>query len=105
MSDQKQVIDQLANEIQKGIVKAGASIFVSLLIFYAVVSVVVGFANTFIATQTDIGRDSTDPAGGRSGMLVRTDALSGCQYLESAKGGLTPRLDVSGRQKCAGEGR
>lgn len=38
-------------------------------------------------------RDSTDTATERSGMTLRTDALTGCQYLESRTGYLTPRLD------------
>lgn len=42
-------------------------------------------------------RDDTDPAGGRSGMHLRTDALTGCQYLSEPRGGITPRVDRSGR--------
>lgn len=34
----------------------------------------------------------------RSGMSIRTDALTGCQYLESTKGGLTPRMDSNSKQ-------
>lgn len=43
-----------------------------------------------------IGRDSTDPADGRSGMALLTDAGTGCQYLKA--GGITPRLDANGHQ-------
>lgn len=46
-----------------------------------------------------IGRDSTDGYE-RSGMILRVDALSGCHYLESEHGGLTPRLGADGRQLC-----
>jgi hypothetical protein len=47
--------------------------------------------------------DSTD-AGyfERSGMRPRVDALTGCHYLETSGGGLTPRLDRAGRQVCGG---
>lgn len=43
------------------------------------------------------GRDSTDPEGGRSGLMIWTDALTGLQYLATPLGGLTPRLDSNGR--------
>lgn len=47
-----------------------------------------------------IGRDDSDPGewGSRSGVAVRTDARTGCQYLEALNGGLTPRIDSSGKQ-------
>lgn len=46
-------------------------------------------------------RDSTDAATGpRSGMVVRVDELTGCQYLRDERGGLTPRLDGAGRPIC-----
>jgi hypothetical protein len=46
-----------------------------------------------------IGRDDTD-GDARSGLKLRTDARTGCQYLESRGGGLTPRLDRNGRHVC-----
>lgn len=36
----------------------------------------------------------------RCGMKPRVDALTGCEYLETAGGGITPRLDASGAQVC-----
>lgn len=47
-----------------------------------------------------VGKDSTDPANGRSGLELRTDAMTGCQYLESSDGALTPRLGRNGKQVC-----
>ena len=44
-------------------------------------------------------RDSTDQQGWftpRSGLIVRTDNLTGCQYL--VDNGITPRLDKNGKQ-------
>lgn len=38
----------------------------------------------------------------RCGMKPRVDALTGCEYLETAGGGITPRLDASGAQVCRG---
>ncbi|MBC7602791.1 MAG: hypothetical protein H7255_09050 [Ramlibacter sp.] len=50
--------------------------------------------------MTPIGRDDTDPVGWgapRSGIKPRTDALTGCQYLQASGGGLIPRFDASGK--------
>jgi hypothetical protein len=50
--------------------------------------------------QTPLGRDDTDSGswgGGRSGMKVMTDALTGCQYLTVPGGGITPRLEGYGQ--------
>lgn len=46
-----------------------------------------------------IGKDDTDLPGWftrRSGLVVRTDNLTGCQYLVDH--GITPRLDKNGKQ-------
>lgn len=45
-------------------------------------------------------RDSTDSPSHRSGMRPRTDYGTGCQYLETSKGHLTPRMGADGRQIC-----
>ena len=48
-------------------------------------------------------RDNTDPpTGPRSGIAVRIDHLTGCQYLTDQRGGLYPRLGADGRQICGG---
>lgn len=47
-------------------------------------------------------KDSTDPVDGRSGLEIKVDALTGCQYLTTQKGGLTPRIDANGKQICGG---
>ncbi len=44
--------------------------------------------------------DDTDSASERSGLGLRTDHGTGCQYLESRFGGLVPRLDAAGRHVC-----
>lgn len=48
----------------------------------------------------DLGKDDSDSAESRSNMSVRTDHKTGCQYLESSKGDLTPRLQKDGTQMC-----
>ena len=45
-------------------------------------------------------RDNSDPIGGRSNMQVLTDALTGCQYLATQRGGITPRMDADNKQVC-----
>lgn len=47
-------------------------------------------------------RDDTDSHEKRSGMRPHVDALTGCQYLSTPGGGITPRLDAQGRHMCAG---
>ncbi len=47
-------------------------------------------------------QDDTDSYGNRSGLGLRRDHGTGCQYLESRFGGLTPRLGADGRQICEG---
>ena len=42
--------------------------------------------------------DSDSGPWSRSGLSVRTDALTGLQYLESRSGHLTPRLGPDGKQ-------
>ena len=46
----------------------------------------------------DPARDDSDPPGGRSGMMVLTDNLTGCQYLYRSS--ITPRMDSNGKQIC-----
>jgi hypothetical protein len=46
------------------------------------------------------GFDETDSPQERSNLGLRTDFGTGCQYLESSFGGLTPRLGADGRQIC-----
>ena len=63
-----------------------------------------GWVSVFIVlvgvlSATPIGRDDTDPGswGARSSLAPRTDSLTGCQYLETSRGGLTPRRDRDGK--------
>jgi hypothetical protein len=75
--------------------------FVGQIAFwYVVAAVVTSIANSYLAKHTDVGRDDTDPAHGRSDLRILTDHKTGCQYLAGSKGGLTPRLDQSGKHMC-----
>lgn len=44
--------------------------------------------------------DNSDRPPERSGLVVHTDALTGCQYLSTPRGGITPRLGT----ECFPEG-
>lgn len=44
--------------------------------------------------------DDSDNPPVRSGMRIKTDALTGCQYLLSFTGSLVPRMGGDGRQVC-----
>lgn len=69
--------------------------------------VAVAFAVTALAACS---RDDSDPPHGRSGLLIFTDHLTGCQYLarSSLNGGpepLQPRMRADGRQVCEQNGQ
>ena len=50
---------------------------------------------------SNIGRDETDgPGKHRSGLILRVDAGTGCQYLVNPKGGIIARADNTGKQIC-----
>ena len=45
--------------------------------------------------------DTDDEANGvRSGLIIRIDHGTGCQYLQTKAGNLTPRLNRNGRHLC-----
>ena len=67
---------------------------------YLCAMILTGLINRY----TDIGRDATDPPHGRSDMKILTDHETGCQYLAGGRGGLTPRLDSSGKPMCVKKG-
>lgn len=58
------------------------------------------FCLVFFYATGGFDYDSTDnaAAGERSGMVLYTDHLTGCQYVAPMFGGMTPRLDKDGNQ-------
>jgi hypothetical protein len=55
----------------------------------------------FLLQFLPIARDDSDGAWpNRSGLKPATDALTGCQYLKTWSGSITPRLDANGKQVC-----
>ncbi len=51
---------------------------------------------------TPLLKDDSDPEpwGWPSQLIPRTDHLTGCQYLETTRGAITPRLDHNGKHIC-----
>lgn len=74
----------------------------AVLAKYFMIGLAFVLAFTLLADWQRWGMDGTDDreTGQRSGMALRTDHGTGCQYLESAKGGITPRLDRNGKHYC-----
>lgn len=52
------------------------------------------------ATGTLPFQTHVDPDTGTAGLLVETDAATGCQYIVTPWGGIVPRTDRDGRAIC-----
>lgn len=77
-----------------GILEYVFTVFIAASIAICLVMVIVAIAQGIASLVNH--RDSTDGEQ-RSGMILRTDHGTGCQYLESTNGGITPRLDEEGK--------
>jgi len=73
--------------------------FVTLASIVFVVSIIITiiFNILFVFGLT---KDNSDGPKERSNMIIRVDHLTGCEYFESSKGSLTPRLYPDGSQVC-----
>ena len=69
-------------------------VFVGLLI----ASLVVWAVNTGSGGPLDSTDNHT--TGDRSGLRILIDHGTGCQYLRTSSGGITPRLDANGKPMC-----
>lgn len=69
----------------------------AFLILAAIVFTVM-FGTRYMISMPE--RNDTDPPDGYSGISVLIDNKTGCQYLASARGGMTPRLDKKGKHMC-----
>jgi len=70
---------------------------------WATFLIVAFIAAVLLALTGCAPRDDTDPPNSRSGMGLRTDALTGCQYLTYGTvygAAITPRMDRDGKQVC-----
>lgn len=78
-------------DLMKDVVTLVAVLFVVHIIVLVISSVLFNLGLT---------KDDSDGPKERSNMIIRVDHLTGCEYFESSKGGLTPRLSSDGTQVC-----
>ena len=83
--DKKSNVERLA-----GAIIIASIIFAGITLFQIILAIVYDYPP----------RDATDSATARSNMALRVDYGTGCQYLASASGALTPRMGADGRQIC-----
>lgn len=70
--------------------------FTKWLAMWYVIGMIINF---LIINLFGYGTDDSDlDKSHRSGVKVITDYKTGLQYLETSKGGITPRLNVDGKQ-------
>lgn len=69
----------------------------------AIIGIISLIGLLFYAIKPSLSRDDTDPGNGRSGLVLLTDAGTGCQYLSRGSSSLTPRLDENGKPFCRQE--
>jgi len=82
--------DKLSEAFEKGMKNALQSTLHTIFIMFCIFSV-----SVFLFSGA-YKKDDTDSNEKRSGMALRTDNATGCQYLESQRGGITPRLSKGG---------
>lgn len=61
------------------------------LIRLAVIAIIVSSLNGYFKDK-----DDTDPEDGRSGLILFTDAKTGCQYVGNPAGGIIHRMNEEG---------
>jgi hypothetical protein len=80
--------------------------FMALLDIAIFVAIAVLVAQMLGAVAYRYFRDATDQPGffeNKSGMQSRIDYFTGCQYLTTKEGGLTPRIGLSGEHMGCGQ--
>lgn len=80
-------MEELEKTIKNGVVKGLAVYFTIFGVSVVVLLLIMDYVRPY---------DNTDNGKERSGLTIRTDNLTGCQYLSTPSGGLTPRMDQSG---------
>ena len=76
--------DQLESSIRKGV----RSAFLSVIAYFGLI--------VFVLSYVINPLDSTDSGFSRSGLKVHVDAQTGCEYLSTPSGAITPRLSGAG---------
>ena len=95
-------MDHINPDVIKAITEIALKrILLTAAIYFLIGAILLGGAALF-KNIFKIGWDDTDGSV-RSQMIIRIDHGTGLQYLESQKGGLTPRLDQQGQHMRATE--
>lgn len=72
----------------------------AILGFMVFGTMIVNHLDQAIFQAFHIGQDTTDGPDSRSGLALFTDHMTGCQYVGSPYGGVTPRIDRDGNPIC-----
>lgn len=80
--------DILINAIYKGGMKLFIRLSQILFSAYLLIALIGYFSGQY-------DKDSTDSPNSRNGLRIHTDNLTGCQYLSTISGDITPRLTES----------
>lgn len=94
----KDDVEKISGWIGAGMFLAVARLFFLGMIVLLVLSAALEVTGT--ALRWAPGDDSDASYSDRSGVRVRTDHLTGCQYLESSQGDLVARRTPGGQQVC-----
>lgn len=89
-------IKQLGEGFYYGLAKFAKKVFLLAACCYGVVVIIGHIGGRFDFDSTDSGRE-------RSGLSLMVDAQTGCHYLSTAGGGITPRLNRTGAHVCQGK--
>ncbi|KQM18414.1 DUF6440 family protein [Novosphingobium sp. Leaf2] len=87
-------MEQIGYSFTCGMIRAIAVFSIALLVFTA--------ATRLTFRYFSIGYDETDnkATGERSGLRIYTDHATGCQYIATSNGNLTPRINADGAHIC-----
>lgn len=84
--------------ITGGLVLAGRKA-VRKVAWCSAITILIVTVASWLMFKSGLTADDTD-GHSRSGLVLYTDAATGCQYLSASGSGITPRMDKSGYQIC-----
>ena len=84
--------DDIKNIIRDGIYEAARNIIRKIGFYFVIGWIIISVLAWW---RGDFDKDSTDGIE-RSNMMLHVDALTGCNYLSTKGGGITPRISASG---------
>lgn len=93
-----EVRTDLAQSIHAALISAGRKA-VRKAAWCSAVAILIVSAASWLMFKAGLTADDTDGES-RSGLVLYTDAATGCQYLSASGSGSTPRMDKDGYQIC-----